>query len=102
MQRYLRPLACLFTTSCLLSSPALAVDLTVTSIEINQADQFGATDLFGDNFTWVRVKVGVAGSAAAVPGVDAVLRVFVDGQPYPDPIAPIFSLNGPINAPLSP
>src|SRR5215510_1944304 len=79
-----------------LTEQAQAIDLTVTSIEVNQADQFGATKLFGNNLTWIRVKVGITGSAAAVPGVDASLRMSVDGVQLPGP--PIFSINGPITA----
>ena len=88
--------------SILPSTHAMAVDLTVTSIEVNQADQFGTTKLIGNNVTWVRAKIGLGGSATPVAGVDAILRVYVDGQPYPDSIAPIYSINGPITAPLSP
>jgi hypothetical protein len=85
-----------------LPSHAMAVDLTVASIEVNQADQFGATKLFGNNVTWVRVKIGISGSASPVAGVDATLRMLVDGQPYPSSDVPTYSLNGPITAPLAP
>ncbi len=79
---------------------AAAVDLTVTSIEVNQADQFGTTKLFGNNITWIRVKIGISGTASAVAGVDASLQMSVDGVLVTVP--PVFSLNGPITAPISP
>lgn len=79
-------------------SSAWAVDLTISSIEVNQAVQYGSNTLVGGNVTWVRAKVGTGG--AIVPGVDAALRLTIDGVPQPLP--PVFSLNGPITAPVTP
>src|SRR5690606_50211 len=50
--------------------------------------------------TFIRVKVGISGSGTAVPNVDAALRMYVDNIPLPGP--PVFSINGPITAPLTP
>lgn len=82
------------------ATPAAAVDLTVQSLEINQGVQFGSTQLIAGKTTMVRAKIGVTGSGAAVSGVDAVLRVFVNGVEHA--ASPVFSINGPIAAPLSP
>jgi hypothetical protein len=81
----------------LFASQAMALDLTVSSIEVNQAVQYGSTLLVGGNTTWVRVKVG---TTVATAGVDASLRLTVNGVPQAGP--PIFSLNGPITAPVAP
>jgi hypothetical protein len=80
---------------------AQAADLTITSIEVVQAVQYGTTKLIGGNVTWVRVKVGTGG--VAMPGVDAALRLTIDGVPKPPPgVPPVFSVNGPITAPATP
>jgi len=79
---------------------AATVDLTVSSIEVTQGFQNGTTTLVGGRAAMVRVKVGVAGSASAVAGVDAVLRMFVNG--VESTAGPFYSMNGPISAPLSP
>lgn len=84
----------------LLAPTAAAVDLTVAAIEVNQAINLGNTTLVARNATVVRVRVGVAGSTVAVPGVDAELRIFSNGVEIPG--SPFFSTNGPIAAPLSP
>jgi len=84
----------------LFTGPAAATDLTVAAIEVNQGVQYGSTTLVARNATVVRVRVGVSGAKAAVPGVDAELRVFADGVEIPG--SPFFSANGPITAPLSP
>lgn len=83
-----------------LISVAGAVDLTVNAIEVNQAINTGTLTLVAKNPTVVRVKVGITGSAGAVPNVDAELRVFSNGVEIPG--SPFFSSNGPITAPLSP
>ncbi|RJP36822.1 MAG: hypothetical protein C4547_06785 [Phycisphaerales bacterium] len=83
-----------------LAGPAAAVDLTVAGIEINQAVQFGGTPLIGENVTMVRVTVGVANAPGDVPNVDALLRVFVDGEEVDG--SPFRSVNGPITAPRAP
>lgn len=84
----------------LLVASAFAVDLTVSSVEVNQAINSGSMTLVAKNATVVRVKVGVTGSAVAVPNVDAELRVYSNGLEIPE--SPFFSSNGPITAPLSP
>jgi hypothetical protein len=84
----------------LLSSQASAVDLTVSAIEVDQAINTGSLTLVAKNATVVRVKVGITNSAAAVPNVDAELRVYSNGVEIPG--SPFFSSNGPITAPLSP
>ena len=84
----------------LLVSLASATDLTVSAIEVNQAINTGSMTLVAKNATVVRVKVGVTGSAAAVPNVDGELRVYSNGIEIPG--SPFFSSNGPITAPLSP
>ncbi len=84
----------------LLASLASATDLTVSAIEVNQAINTGSMTLVAKNATVVRVKVGVTGSAAAVPNVDGELRVYSNGIEIPG--SPFFSSNGPITAPLSP
>ncbi|MFO0893769.1 MAG: hypothetical protein U0574_02290 [Phycisphaerales bacterium] len=80
--------------------PALAVDLAVSSIEVNQGFQGGTTGLVGGRSTMVRVKVTVTGGSGAVAGVDAVLKMLVGGVEVAD--GTFFSSNGPISAPLSP
>lgn len=84
----------------LAAAPAAAVDLTVQSFEINQGVQFGSTQLIAGKTTMARATIGITGSGAAVSGVDAVLRVFVNG--VEQAASPVFSINGPIAAPLSP
>lgn len=87
-------------TPTVLAAGASAVDLTVSAIEVDQAINTGSLTLVAKNATVVRVKVGITGSAAAVPNVDAELRVFSNGVEIPG--SPFFSSNGPITAPLSP
>ncbi|HMN97603.1 MAG TPA: CARDB domain-containing protein [Phycisphaerales bacterium] len=65
-----------------------------------QTIQTGSTALVGGRTAMIRARIAVSGSAAAVPGVDALLRVFVNGQEQEG--SPTFSINGPITAPLSP
>ncbi|MBM4113264.1 MAG: hypothetical protein FJ253_07800, partial [Phycisphaerae bacterium] len=90
----------LLLASTVAISPALAVDLAVSSIEVTQGFQNGSTGLTAERATMIRVKVAVTGSGAGVPGVDAVLRMVVDGVDWP--AGPYFSANGPITAPLAP
>lgn len=89
--------ACITLAPTALAAP---VDLTVASIEVTQGFQNGSTTLVGGRATMVRVKIGVSGSGGAVAGVDAVLRMFVDGVESSQ--GPFYSQNGPISAPLSP
>jgi hypothetical protein len=77
---------------------ALGLDLTVSSMEITQG--IGSTVLVGNTTTWVRVKVGLGGSLNPVGGVDATLRLKVNGISLPG--QPLYSLNGPILALANP
>ena len=86
--------------SLALSLPVLAVDLSVASIEVTQGFQNGSTALVGGRSPMVRAKVAISGSAGPVQGVDAVLRMFVNG--VESSAGPFYSMNGPIVAPLSP
>jgi hypothetical protein len=90
-------LFCLAST--LVAAQAQAVDLTVNAVEVNQTINTGTLTLVAKNATVVRVRIGVTGSAAAVPNVDAELRVFSNGVEIPG--SPFFSSNGPFTAPLS-
>jgi hypothetical protein len=90
-------LSCLAST--LVVAHAQAVDLTVSAVEVNQTINTGTLTLVAKNATVVRVRIGVTGSAAAVPNVDAELRVFSNGVEIPG--SPFFSSNGPFSAPLS-
>jgi hypothetical protein len=93
--------SCLLVTApTLLASSAGAVDLTVNSIEVNQAINTGSMTLVAKNATVIRVKVGITGSAVAVPNVDGELRVYANGVEIPG--SPFFSSNGPLTAPLAP
>lgn len=93
-------MALVATAVCAMPMQAAAVDLSVSSIEVSQGFQNGTTVLVGGRSTMVRVKVGVSGSAGAVVGVDAVLRMIVDG--VESDAGPFYSMNGPISAPLAP
>ncbi len=83
----------------LLANPASAVDLSVSNITVVQSVQLGNTPLVAGRAAMIRVTVGVSGATGSVAGVDALLRITVDG--VPQPWSPIFSVNGPINAPVS-
>jgi hypothetical protein len=96
--RSFSPIWTVAVAALVLGRPAAAVDLTVSSIEVIQAVQYGSTVLVGGNVTWVRAKIGTGG--AVIPGVDAALRMTIDGVPQPLP--PVFSLNGSISAPITP
>ncbi|MCE2883258.1 MAG: hypothetical protein LW636_13010, partial [Planctomycetaceae bacterium] len=82
--------------------PAAAVDLSVTSMEITQGWQNTAnsTALVAGNATAVRVKINLNGQTTAQAGVDAVLRVYSNGVEIAG--SPVYSTNGPINAPVAP
>lgn len=75
------------------------LDLSVASIEVNQAVQFGNTVLVAERATIVRVSVDVGTAANPVSGVDAIMRVYDGGVEIPE--SPLFSENGPITAPLT-
>ncbi|MCA9284012.1 MAG: hypothetical protein KDA22_02265, partial [Phycisphaerales bacterium] len=79
---------------------SLGVDLTVSSVEVNQAIKLTTTTLVGNKSTFVRVKVGVADSPSGVANVDGLLHIYADGVEIPG--SPFYSNNGPITAPLAP
>ncbi len=81
-------------------SSALAVDLSVASVELTQGAQFGTTTLVAGRATTVRVKIAVTGQTTAQPNVDAVLRIYSGGVQIAG--SPFFSRNGPISAPITP
>ena len=84
---------------CLALAPtAIALDLSVTRLEVNQQIQVGATTMIAGRPTFVRATIGTGG--ATVPGVDAALHVFIDGVEAD--YSPVFSMNGPITAPANP
>ncbi len=94
----LPPFLVAFAGAFFVNSSVLAIDLTVASLEVNQAVQYGSTKLIGNNVTWVRAMINTNGFA--ISGVDATLRVSVNG--VPQAAAPVYSLNGPFTAPASP
>ncbi|MFO0874548.1 MAG: CARDB domain-containing protein [Phycisphaerales bacterium] len=96
----LRPAALALGAVAALAAPALAVDLTVSSITVIQSVQLGSTTLVGGRTAMVRAKIGVTGSTTAIPNVDARLRIFVNGIEQAG--SPTYSANGPISAPVSP
>src|SRR3954467_5473237 len=83
-------------------SAALAVDLTVTGVEVTQATQKpdNSINLVARRSTAVRATIGVSGSAASVPGVTGVVHVFRNGTEITPPagVAPL----APLTAPLAP
>src|SRR3954470_11830523 len=81
---------------------ALAVDLTVTGVEVTQATQKpdNSINLVARRSTAVRATIGVSGSAAAVPGVTGVVHVFRNGIEI-TPSAGVGPL-APLTAPLAP
>jgi len=89
--------ACASIASLAVAAP---VDLSVSSIEVTQGYQNGVTTLVGGRATMVRVKVGISGGIVPVSGVDAVLRMVVNG--VESSAGPFYSMNGPITAPLAP
>ena len=76
------------------SARAGGVDITVGSIEVNQAIQTGSTPLVGGRATFVRVAPQTAGSIPFGSLVDGLLRVYIGGEEIPG--SPIYSDNGPI------
>ncbi len=93
------PLAAALAAACAVSQ-ASAADLAVAGIEVTQGFQNGGISLVGGRATMIRVRIAVTGSGVAIPGVDAVLRMVVNGEE--SPAGPFFSQNGPITAPLVP
>ncbi len=82
------------------ASTALAqVDLALSGMYFNQGNNFTTTTLAGQCPTMVRARFST-GSTSAVAGVDAILRVFQNGEEIAG--SPFFSVNGPIAAPASP
>ncbi|MFM7051231.1 MAG: hypothetical protein ACKOYN_03730 [Planctomycetota bacterium] len=86
------------------AASAPSVDLSVASIEVTQGiqDSSGSLPFVGRNSTLVRVRVAVAGAEpeGGVPGVDAMLRIYANGEEIRT--SPVFSTNGPIVAPITP
>lgn len=76
----------------------MALDLSVTRLEVNQQIQVGATTMIAGRPAFVRATIGTGG--VEVPGVDAALHVFLDGVEVD--YSPVFSMNGPITAPSNP
>jgi len=86
----------------LVASTAQAqVDISVGNIRVSQSiqDDSNSVTLVSQRSTVVRAQVAVAGTAFPVPGVNGVLRVFVDGLEITPP-AGIAPINGPITATL--
>lgn len=84
------------------SSPAIAgnVDLAIQDVIVTQAVRYTNTPLVAENPTFIRVLVDTPGCACSVDGVDALVRVYVDGVETAD--SPLRSLNGPITTPDAP
>ncbi|MEY3142437.1 MAG: hypothetical protein RLY21_930 [Planctomycetota bacterium] len=85
-----------------LGLPALAVDLSVSAIEVTQGYQTSTNSnaLVARNATVVRARISLNGQTTAQPGVDAVLRIYSNGIEIPS--SPVYSTNGPITAPVTP
>ncbi|MFO0874288.1 MAG: hypothetical protein U0575_09990 [Phycisphaerales bacterium] len=98
--RAVRGALCASASLAFVAPVASAVDLTVSSITVIQSVQYGSTALVGNRATMVRAKIGVTGTSAPVPNVDAILRVYVDGVEQAG--SPACSLNGPLSAPTAP
>src|SRR3954452_7552353 len=79
---------------------ALAVDLTVTGVEVTQATQKpdNSIKLVARRSTAVRATIGVSGSAAAVGGVTGVVHVFRNGTEITPStgVAPLATLTAPL------
>jgi hypothetical protein len=90
------------TISALLASapPALAVDLSVTNVEVTQSTQKpdNSIKLVALRRTAVRATIGVADSAAAVAGVTGTVRVFRNGTEITPAggVAPLATLTAPL------
>lgn len=85
-----------------LCAPALAegvVDLQIDGIVVTQAISFASNPQIAQNATMVRALVS-HDAAGPVDGVDAILRVFVDGVEAA--WSPVRSVNGPIKSPVVP
>ena len=82
------------------AATATAQDVAIEDVLVTQAIRFFATPLVGENVTFVRVFVETPGTSAPVPGVDGLVRVFVDGVEAD--FSPLRSINGPITSPSSP
>ncbi|MCH7702111.1 MAG: hypothetical protein IID37_10520, partial [Planctomycetes bacterium] len=80
-----------------ISVPASGVDLVAAGVDIIQDLSLDDAILIAGRPTFVRLGVIVPGSMEDFPGVDGVMRVFVDGQEVPE--SPIYSLNGPFAVP---
>jgi hypothetical protein len=82
------------------AQPALAVDLSVSSVEVTQATQKpdNSIKIVARRSTAVRATIAVTGSAAAVPGVTGVVRVFRNGTEITPAggVAPLAALTAPL------
>jgi hypothetical protein len=98
----LAPTVAGFALALAATTSAMAVDVSVSAIEITQGFQAatGATPLIARNATMVRVRVSLNGQTTAQPGVDAMLRIYSNGVEIAG--SPVYSSNGPINAPVAP
>lgn len=86
------------------AASAPSVDLSVAAIEITQGiqDSSGTLPFVGRNSTLVRARIAVSAVdiEEGVAGVDAMLRIYSNGQEIRS--SPVFSSNGPIFAPVTP
>lgn len=90
-------------TTCAVAATApsaLAVDLSVASVEVTQGTQKpdNSIDLVALRSTAVRATIAVADSAAAVPSVTGVARVFRNGTEITPAggVAPLAALTAPL------
>src|SRR5262245_52436436 len=102
--RTLRVLGVLsFVPLVVASHPALALDLSVTSVEVTQGlqTQTNTITLVSQRSTAVRATLGVGGTANPVAGVTGQLHVFVNGTEI-TPAAGVAPINAPFTASLAP
>lgn len=83
----------LLMTVSMASTARAQVDVSVASIEVNQAIQTGSTPLVGGRATFVRVFHQVTGSIPVGTRLDGLLRVSIGGQEISG--SPFYSDNGP-------
>jgi hypothetical protein len=91
----------LITSMVAVSAPAAqAVDLSVASVEVTQATQKldNSINLVALRSTAVRATIAVTGSAAPVPGVTGVVKVFRNGTEITPAggVAPLATLTAPL------
>ncbi len=66
-------------------------------MNIVQDLSLGDATLIAGRPTFVRLRVIIPGLKEDFPGVDGIMRVFVDGQEVPE--SPVYSLNGRVAVP---